>query len=169
MIIRAAFTFILAFLSSATSAEACSCDWPPTLSERLADGDAVVRGHVVDFKEVSYTGFLDKIEYTSLVFRYRVIVTQSVNYSVGCELIVEAIQGPMCDDSLPMDRSFVLVFQQGEDELLRIGMCPSYREPPADWDVFFRDHEASAYIEGSTSNSSNPERPLCHGLMNLMN
>ena len=172
MIIRAAFTFILAFLSSATSAEACSCIWPPTLSERLADGDAVVRGHVVEFKEISET--LPRFpfgtgEYMSLVFRYRVIVTQSVNYSVGCELIVEAIQGPMCDDRLPMDRSFVLVFQQGEDELLRIGMCPSYREPPADWDVFFRDHEAAAYIEGSTSNSSNPERPLCHGLMNLMN
>ncbi len=42
------------------------------------------------------------------------------------------------------------------------GMCRSYREAPADWDVFFRDHEAAAYIEGS----SNPERPLCHGLMN---
>ncbi len=64
-----------------------------------------------------------------------------------------------------MDRSFVLVFQQGKDELLSYGMCRSYREAPADWDVFFRDHEAAAYIEGS----SNPERPLCHGLMNLMN
>ena len=172
MIIRAAFTFILAFLSSATSAEARSCIIPPTLSERLADGDAVVRGHVVEFKEISET--LPRFpfgtgEYTSLVFRYRVIVTQSVNYSVGCELIVEA-GSSNCSGRLPMDRSFVLVFQQGEDQPASpSGFCPTYREAPADWDVFFRDHEAAAYIEGSTSNSSNPERPLCHGLMNLMN
>jgi hypothetical protein len=165
MIIRAAFTFILAFLSSATSAEACSCIIPPTLSERLADGDAVVRGHVVELEEFSRTVRLGTHDFTIPVFRYRVIVTQSVNYSVGCELIVEAIQGTNCSGHLPMDRSFVLVFQQGKDELLSYGMCRSYREAPADWDVFFRDHEAAAYIEGS----SNPERPLCHGLMNLMN
>ena len=58
MIIRAAFTFILAFLSSATSAEACSCFLPselPTLSERLADGDAVVRGsHIVPVTSATF-------------------------------------------------------------------------------------------------------------------
>ncbi len=169
MIIRAAFTFILAFLSSATSAEARSCIIPPTLSERLADGDAVVRGHVVELEEFSRTVRLGTHDFTIPVFRYRVIVTQSVNYSVGCELIVEA-GSSNCSGRLPMDRSFVLVFQQGEDQPASpSGFCPTYREAPADWDVFFRDHEAAAYIEGSTSNSSNPERPLCHGLMNLMN
>lgn len=166
MIIRAAFTFILTFLSSVMSAEACSCSlWPPTLSERLANGDAVVRGHVVEFEAISKTIRDGTGEHTFPVFRYRVIVTQSVNYSGGCELVVEAGQGSNCKSSLPMDRSFVLVFQQ-EDELLRYGICRGYRDAPVDWDVFFRDHEAAAYIEGATSNSSNPERPPCSGLMN---